>query len=226
MNVSAVLVTRGDVLLQPILKSLPPEWEVVIWNNGLRRVAVPPQGSLNVYDDKWMKPIDDLVVYGRYAAIKHASGDLIYVQDDDCVLKNPANVVAAYEQGMVSCNIPYAFRDGSVDSVMVGFGACFHRDAPARAFRKFWRPIPPSDLPWDYGWRPHPHDAQSTDPFLRACDVVFTTLTPTKIIHEPLELLDYSYADNRMWRQPGHNEERRRIQEIATEVMTSQAASR
>jgi hypothetical protein len=49
VNVSAVIVTRGDCDLAPSLDALPRDWEKVIWNNGGSRA--------------------DLAVYGRYAAI-------------------------------------------------------------------------------------------------------------------------------------------------------------
>jgi len=141
----------------------------------------------------------DLGVYGRYKALAYATHDVIFVQDDDCILANPANIVAAYEPGVVTYNMPYAFRDGGVDSVMVGFGACFDKHLPQQAFDRW------------FAGEGHGMDAV----FKRTCDVVFTTLTPTKMIHEPIELLDYSYAENRMWQQPGHQEERRMIHDLA-----------
>jgi len=197
MNVSAIIVTRGDVDLDQILASLPDEWEVLVWDNG--------DGSLMIWrDGEQIDDIDvsDVGVYGRYAAISYASHDVIYVQDDDCVLKNPTNVVAAYQPDVVTFNMPYAFRDSGVDSVMVGFGACFHRGLPQQAFDRW------------FAGEGHGMDAV----FKRTCDVVFTTLTPTKMIHEPVELLDCSYAENRMWQQPGHQEERRMIYDLASEA--------
>ena len=200
MNVSAIIVTRGDVDLDQILASLPDEWEVLVWDNG--------DGSLMIWrDGEQIDDIDvsDVGVYGRYAAISYASHDVIYVQDDDCVLASPANVVAAYQPGTVTFNMPYAFRDSGVDSVMVGFGAVFDRGLPNKAFGKF-------SLVYKDG-------IVVVNPlFQRTCDMVFTTLTATKMIHEPVELLDYSYAENRMWQQPGHQEERRMIHDLASEA--------
>lgn len=207
VNVSAIIVTRGDVDILPVIGSLPTEWEVLVWDNHEQCCAKITTDS-SKYD---VIPGTDLGVYGRYAAIAYASHDIIFTQDDDCILKNPANVVAAYEPGVVTYNMPYAFRDGGVDSVMVGFGACFHRDLPQQAFDRY-------EIAHGY------HSVHNSDVFNRTCDVVFTTLSPTKMMHEPLTLLDCSYADNRMWRQPGHNEERRRMQQLATAVKEQSSA--
>jgi len=206
MDVSAIIVTRGDVDLAPILASLPDEWEKIVWDNGAGAVTafrpiVEDGAEWRMVDGgETTMLLPDLAVYGRYAAIEYASHDLIYCQDDDCVLKNPVNVVAAYEPDVVTYNMPYAFRDGGVDSEMVGFGACFHRGLPGKAFHKYHQS--------------YEGDLYNAPLFHRTCDVVFTTLTTAVMIHEPLELLECSYADNRMWRQPGHNTERRLTREI------------
>ena len=65
MRVAACLVTRGNVGMKEVIDSLPDEWEVVVWDNSKRQ---------------------DLGVFGRYAAIALTDAELIYVQDDDCVL--------------------------------------------------------------------------------------------------------------------------------------------
>lgn len=214
VNVTACLVTRGDVLLQPILKSLPPEWEVVIFNNGLGRVAVPPKGSLNVYDDRWMKKISDLSVYGRYAAIEHATHDIIYVQDDDVIVSDPQEIVDRFQAELcgdpkfewdgVVCNMPQEFRhDFYQDHALVGFGAVFLRDEPQKAFDRWWLNVGK----WD-------DDAL----FRRCCDVVFTGLTPRVLVDIPKENLPYASDDNRMWKQPEHIGERRRMLDLVRRV--------
>lgn len=117
-QVSAVLVTRGDVDLQPILETLPFR-NVIVWDNSQRQ---------------------DLAVYGRYAAIDEALFDVVYVQDDDVIL--PADsieaLLAAYEPGHVVCNMPERFRhDFYDDHALVGFGAIFDRDLPRAAEARF-----------------------------------------------------------------------------------------
>lgn len=105
-RVSAVLVTRGDVDLAPILNSLPVD-DVVIWDNSKRQ---------------------DLKVLGRYAAAYEARHSVIYTQDDDCVLDS-AQVIAAYEPGRVVANMPQAKRKEyaaiAPGIALLGWGACF-----------------------------------------------------------------------------------------------------
>jgi hypothetical protein len=109
-QVSAVLVTKGDVDLTPILSSLPFD-DIVVWNNSKRA---------------------DLKVYGRYQAVKEAKHSVIFTQDDDCIV-DAAAVVAAYEPGRVVCNMPAAKRSEYAAIApgisLVGWGACFDAEA-------------------------------------------------------------------------------------------------
>jgi len=93
MDVCAIIVTRGDHFLTDILDSLPHEWEKILWDNGaglIRRWRPgPPSNPI-------IQPVSDLSVYGRYAAIEHTTADLIYVQDDDCVVSDPQELIDAY----------------------------------------------------------------------------------------------------------------------------------
>lgn len=220
MNVvSAIIVTRGDVDLTPILDSLPQEWEKVVWNNDTGP-------TVRVYDGSHVVKMGDLSVYGRYAAIEYATGDLIYVQDDDCVVSDPQAIVDAlrisghpggfkgyFEGGwrtdLVVCNMPPEFRhDFYVDHALVGFGAAFHRSAPARAWGRLTAVHGDAGFPrdWAYG------------PFLRTCDVVFTALTPRVLVDVPKTDLPYANDDNRMWRQPEHQAERARMLDLVKKV--------
>jgi hypothetical protein len=231
MNVSACLVTRGDVDMQPILDSLPADWQKIIWNN---RDGAWVQ---NRAGDDWGKlPGHDLSVYGRYAAIEYASHDLIYVQDDDVIVSDPQAIVSAWNRTAlfteditspfpgVVCNMPPEFRPHYPDSGLVGFGACFHRDAPERAFDR-WR---------ERGWRcpgcngmrsalcgdceGAAKDVASGEPFLRRADNVFTVLTPRVLVDIPKTDLPYASDPSRMWKQPGHTAERDRMIELARQV--------
>jgi hypothetical protein len=83
-DVSAVLVTRGETDLSTILESLPFK-DVVIWDNSKR---------------------EDFQVYGRFAAIAEAKNDIIYVQDDDCVVTCIGALLAAYTPGIITLNMP------------------------------------------------------------------------------------------------------------------------
>lgn len=117
-EVSAVIVTRGDVDLTPILDRLPFT-DIVIWNNAER---------------------SDVKVYGRYAGILDAKHDTIYVQDDDCLV--PAGtLLEQYEPGERLCNMP-ASRTDYTDSALLGWGAIFPRSEPAlSAFNRYRRAL-------------------------------------------------------------------------------------
>lgn len=106
-EVSAVLVTRGDVDMAPILDSLPFS-DVIIWNNAER---------------------EDKGIFGRYAGIAEAKHDVIVTQDDDLIVTCWDALLEAYEPGVVVCNYPEPW-----DIPWVARGAIFDRDLPQRAF--------------------------------------------------------------------------------------------
>lgn len=228
MNVSAVLVTRGNVDLQPVIDSLPPSWEIVIWDNGERMIS---------RGDGWAEVCQDLSVYGRYAAIEYTSHDLVYVQDDDCIVSGPQAIVDAwqretnewyrtehlYTEGtkpplpVVVCNMPQHFRhEGYTDSALVGFGACFHRLLPDDAFQRFAK--------GSYEAAATLAGSRGTDEqawWRRTCDVVFTTLTSRILVDVPYKDREFASDPDRMWRQPDHVGERARMLALAREARGS-----
>ena len=214
MNVSAIVVTRGDVDIQPIIDSLPRDWEIVIWENG----------HTVTRSDGYAEVAPDYAVYGRYAAIEHASHELIYVQDDDCIVSDPQAIVSVINphgdltrRNFVVCNMPLEFRhDFYQEQALVGFGAAFHRDAPARAFRRYWE---------RYYGAPEPDGSHADHVmFNRVCDVVFTALTPRVLVDIPKENLEHAYAENRMYRQVQHVGERTAALLAARKVMEAETA--
>lgn len=250
MNVSACLVTRGDVDMQPILDSLPADWEVLVWDNGARTLSRPniprwapvsylcspdadcisqealdsPTGCAPI---AWTVP--DLAVYARYEAVTYAAGELIFTQDDDVIVSDPQAIVDelenakvwredyVWENGVIpsgndfaACNMPHEFRPHYPDSGLVGFGAAFHRDAPKRAFEQFAKGC--AKLGRDDPWLPEPGF------FNRRADNVFTTLTPRVLVDVPKTDREFASAPGRMWKQPGHTDERDRMIELARRV--------
>jgi hypothetical protein len=174
-DVAAVVVTRGDVSLAAILES----WhevgfgQVSIWDN-------------SVYQDR--------SVFGRWIAAKEAKKEIVYTQDDDCVLP-PASLQAlleAYEPGVVVSNTPERFRDRYVEHCLVGFGAIFDRDLVEPAFERFFRRFPEFEQEWMWP----------------RSDVVFTALNERRLLDLPYEDLPWAHADNRMWKQAGHGPQR------------------
>lgn len=111
-DVTACIVTRGDVDLQPILDTLPYR-HVVVWDNSRR---------------------PDFKCAGRYAAIQHAHTDLIYFQDDDIIFRHHQELLDEYEPGLLVANWAHGDTpDGYQDVALVGAGALVNRHLPFRA---------------------------------------------------------------------------------------------
>ena len=100
--------------------------------------------------------------------------------------------------------MPQEFRPHYPDSAMVGFGSCFHRDAPERAFTRFF----------DH------HDGMTReDPlFLRESCRIFTVLTPCVLVDVPKVDMPYASDPDRLWKQPGHIQSRDRALQLARQV--------
>lgn len=151
--VSACLVTRGDVDLQPIIDSLPFT-DIVVWNNAERG--------------------QDLQCYGRYAAIAEAKHEIIYQQDDDLIVPAAALLTHYHpddDRGTIVANV----KPGE-EWPLTAAGCVFHRDlanfdaytaahgedadfyrvcdvvfAYLNPFRRVW--VGYTDLPW--AWDKH-----------------------------------------------------------------------
>lgn len=239
MNVSAIIVTRGDVSLKESMETIPEEWERLVWCNGSGLFRW--KEDITGVDGKptWQPFVEerqDLAVYGRYEAVQYASNDLIYVQDDDVIVSDPQAIVNEWDKvalrqeqdpaGVPSdeewgrhivCNMPQEFRhDFYTDHALVGFGAAFHRDAPERAFNRW--------LTWS-GHRVHgtipgfgPPEQGHRDflipLFMSTCDIIFTGLSDRVLVDVPKENLSWAYGDDRMWRQPEHQGERAQMREL------------
>lgn len=100
-DVSACLVTRGDIDLSTILNSLPFE-DVVVWDNSQR---------------------ENLKCYGRFAAVAEAKNEWIYTQDDD-LLVPIAGLLRAWEPA----DAILANKPELEEWRFLGCGALFHRD--------------------------------------------------------------------------------------------------
>lgn len=200
----------------------------------------------------------DLAVMGRYEAIKYALWDVVYVQDDDVLLSTDdmREMVRTFDEhsapwcwrcpdpkpspfvqweDFAVCNMPLEFRhDGYIEHSLVGFGAVFHRDAPAKAFGRFWnRGSFESDFAVHLRMPLDPEEVQRSSReefivnpppprfFQRTCDVVFTALTPCVLVDVPKTNLPWATDDNRMYRQKTHVGERQRMLDLALQVRDS-----
>jgi len=117
-DVTAVIVTRGDVDLAPVLDSLIFS-DAIVWNNADR-------------------PIDQMT-YGRVLAASLAPNEVIYSQDDDLIHshENQWRILHSYdEERMVGCMWPewsdgarrQGIENGYGDLVFPGSGSISHRD--------------------------------------------------------------------------------------------------
>ncbi len=82
-DVSAVIVTKGDVDLTPVLDSLIFD-DVVVWDNS----AMP----------------EDFKTFGRVLGAERAAHDVIYSQDDDIIHTAAAqrDIVSSYQEGILT----------------------------------------------------------------------------------------------------------------------------
>lgn len=209
MDVSAVLVTRGDVGLNTILNTLgacPSIREVIVYNNEgqIERYA---DGGLFIDGGTVYLSHPDLAVYGRYRGIESAHHPVIYVQDDDCLIDAEA-IIARYEAGRLVANMPQSRWADYPDSTMVGWGAVFDRDLPQRAWDKFNR----ANVRTADGSDIHPV-------FLRTADVVFSALVPRTVIDVGFQHLPWAEDPARaMFKQPGHKAERDWILDLCRQL--------
>lgn len=111
---TAVIVTRGDVDLAPVLDSLPAGWPKLIWNNSEKLV--------------------DLKVYGHFAALADVETEYVYMADDDAICPAQA-VLDAWSEKEHADKILTNVRDG--DTPWISWGAIFRKDLPGPAIDRY-----------------------------------------------------------------------------------------
>lgn len=118
-DVTAVIVTRGDVDLDPVLDSLIFP-HVVVWDNLARMGEGVGAGA-----------------FGRYVALAEAQ-PVAYAQDDDCLVDpvDQQRLVDAYEPGILTVLMPPG-RVDYTDTVLIGWGSIFDRTLPLDAFDRW-----------------------------------------------------------------------------------------
>lgn len=124
-DVSAIVVTRGDVPLEPILNTIPYD-DVVVWDNS--------------------KADHDYKIFGRYAAIPEARHSVVYWQDDDVIFERHKELMVHYQPGVAICNMDQAWIQGAGYEHNVLFGAGSLCDAwlPNQIFGRYLE-----QHPWD-----------------------------------------------------------------------------
>lgn len=104
MKVSAVVVTRGDVDLEPLLRTIPYD-DVVVWDNSTRPF--------------------DARIYGRYLAAFEAKEDMCFFVDDDVFFYEHERLEEAWEPGLLVSNMDDGWiRAGGYEDVrLLGAGS-------------------------------------------------------------------------------------------------------
>ncbi len=163
-DVTAIIVTRGDIDLEPVVYSLIFP-HLIVWDNGTA---------------------EDFGAYGRYMAIAQAQTDVIYFQDDDCIVPadDQQRLVDTYEPGMLAALMPRERVDYH-DTVLIGWGAIFDRHLPSAAFER---------------WTSAGHPTGTRDFRVVGCDFVFPMLTRRwKRLDGYHRDLPHAHAPNRTW---------------------------
>lgn len=166
-DVTAIIVTRGDCDLDPILETLPYD-EVIVWDDRER-------GSQGCY--------------GRYLASLEASNDLIYYQDDDLLFTEHVELLAQYEPGLMTVNMPSPWYENcgydKLRQGLVGAGSIMDRLLPWAALDRYANLFPKDEL------------------FLSYCDVVVGMLTPHKRVDLGYQVLPNASEPGRIYTAPG-----------------------
>lgn len=122
-NISAVLVTRGVVPLDEIIREITSAGieDIVVWNNSER---------------------PNIRCYGRYLGIAEAKNDVIFHMDDD-LIPPVAKILAAYRPIEDRYTV-VANNRVDEDWQLTGIGSVFHRQL-ANCFKPYLRAYGESD---------------------------------------------------------------------------------
>jgi hypothetical protein len=118
-DVSAVVVTRGDVPLDDVLEPLSIYGEVIVADNSKLPV--------------------DLGIYARFDAMAYAKFPIIYTQDDDIVFRNHEELLAHYKPGVLVTAYPQPCDN---DIPWISTGAIFDKSLVRPAFQKYLQHFP------------------------------------------------------------------------------------
>ena len=125
----------------------------------------------------------------RYDAVKQAKNDIIYTQDDDCLIHNIPMLLEAYRKDRVIANIKLGhlqqysqIGDGKI--FLVGWGAIFHKDAVN--FERYLTKYPEDDIT------------------LREADRLFTWLNDVEVMVADGYIEDFPSAWNGMGLERNH----------------------
>ncbi len=172
-NVTAVVVTRGDVDLTPVLESLIFS-DVVVWDNSVEQ---------------------DLKTLGRYAAVGRGKNCIYYSQDDDIIHtpENQRRIISEYESGvLVGCMWPewslgayqQGIEGGYDDLVFAGSGSVWDRQTVRKALDSYLDHFPADEF------------------FNLWADTIAGVIAPTRQLDIRFDILPCAENDNRMCNLP------------------------
>ncbi len=126
-----MIVTRGDVDLDPTLSVLPFT-DVHVWDNSKR---------------------ENLKTYGRVKILEECANDIVFSVDDDVIFTAFEPLLAAYEPGLLICNMdenwtgPAGYGDWHH---LTGAGSVYDRTIPVAATERYLAEFPMDDefLTW------------------------------------------------------------------------------
>ena len=161
IRATAILITKDNSYPQEVLSSLPDFDEVLIYTNCPN-------------------------IFGRYTLALKAKNDLIYVQDDDCIVED--------------IELLYAHYDGTITNFMQGSHTELYRGTGITLIG--WGAIFPKHL---IEFSRYTNRYGMDEHFLREADRVFTFLNqPQNTIFGTIKNLDSASDGSRMWRADDH----------------------
>jgi hypothetical protein len=153
--------------------ALPRDWPRITYNNAL---------------------MPDLMTYGRFAAVEAARTELVYLQDDDCVQRDAAGLLAMHRPGQITAVWGHGKTPAGYDDVAIfPGGAIVERDLALRSFDEYL-----------HRW---PMDRD----FFAYCDFIFGCVTPSVQLHMPFEIRDLARNGRRLADQPWARESKCRV---------------
>lgn len=194
-RIAAVIVTKGDVDLEPIIDTLPYD-RIEVWDNS--------------------KTVLDAKTFGRWLAAERIPSELFYFQDDDVIftehealLREHAKTGSAATLNMPSPwyeRVQHSWADTGRMLGMFGGGSIVPKYLMRGAFAPYLR---------------HFH---SDDLFLELCDLVGGTFMPWRRVDLGFEVLPQATWGDRIATSPGHSERRAAMRARVAALVAKQAA--
>lgn len=173
-EISACLVSR-DPIDERILKSLEGFGELIIGD-----------GSVGAC--------------GRYDAVARAKYDIIYTQDDDCLVNIEA-LLQLWDGNFVANMVPTRLEPCFNNNTLTGWGSLYRKNLVQVAFDKYLKHYPKDAL------------------FFLGADRIFSGLSPHALVCVGLEDLPNALAPNRLCKRPYHYKIRSEIQQRLAVIM-------